>query len=118
MLGLLGILLPTLAAALSAILVWQLGTANRKQAEQIRKDAKNKATKDEVREAFNTAKELYQGGIAEAVRRIENCNRRVAELEANEQALRQWIRKLEDTLRREGIPTPNGEPPPSSRRSP
>jgi hypothetical protein len=118
MLGLLGILLPTLAAALSSVLVWQLGTANRKQAEQLRKDAAKKASKDEVREAFDQAKGLYQAGIDEAQRRIENCNRRVAALEADveaarvrEQALRRWIRQLEDALHREGIATPNGEPP-------
>jgi chromosome segregation ATPase len=88
------------------------------QAGAARRQAASKASKDEVREAFNAARDLYQAGITEAQRRIENCNRRVATLEADmeaartrEQALRRWIRQLEDALHREGIATPNGEPP-------
>jgi septal ring factor EnvC (AmiA/AmiB activator) len=111
MLGLLGILLPTLAAALSSVLVWQLGTANRKQVALEAKQTAQKVSKDEVREAFESAKRLYEGGLAEAQRQIENCNRRVAELEAREQALRRWIRQLEAALRDAGVPVPNGEPP-------
>jgi len=103
--------LVALVGVLPAVLVFQ-------QADRARKDTANKATRDDVREAFDTARKLYEGGIQEAERRIENCNRRVAALEADveaartrEQALRRWIRKLEDALRREGVAVPNGEPP-------
>jgi multidrug resistance efflux pump len=109
----------TFVASMTASLLLYRGTSlTRKDAKQASEDAKAKASRDEVRQAFETARDLYQAGIAEAARRIENCNRRVAALEADveaarvrEQALRRWIRKLEDALRREGIETPNGEPP-------
>jgi hypothetical protein len=108
--GVLVALVVGLPASLAAILTWQSSTA-------ARKDVTAKATKDEVREAFDSAKRLYEGGIAEAERRIEGCNRRVAVLEADveaarvrEQALRRWVGKLEDALRRAGVPIPDGEP--------
>jgi hypothetical protein len=113
-----------LPATLAAVLTWQSSTKARKDAVEARKDAVEarkdaaaKATKDEVRVAFESAKQLYEGGIAEAERRIENCNKRVAGLEADveaarirERGLRRWIGQLEDALRAAGVPVPNGEP--------
>jgi nitrogen fixation/metabolism regulation signal transduction histidine kinase len=105
-----GVLVALVGIIPGILVFWQAG--------QARKQSALKASKDEVREAFDQAKSLYQAGIDEAQRRIENCNRRVTSLEADveaartrEQALRRWIRQLEDALRREGIPVPNGEPP-------
>lgn len=108
MLSVLGIVIPSLAAVLSSILVWQLGTANRKQAAQ-------QASRSDVREAFDSAKKLYEGGIAEAERQIEASNRRITTLEADLEAARvrershvRRIGRLEDALRRAGLAVPNG----------
>jgi len=105
------VLVAVLTGTIPSVLVYRVADTKRKQ------DARQ-ATRDDVRVAFDQAKDLYEGGIQEATRRIENCNKRVAALEADveaarirEQALRRWIRKLEDALHREGIATPNGEPP-------
>ena len=106
-----------LPATLAAILTWQSSTKARQDAVEARKEAAAKATKDEVRVAFEAARQLYEGGILEAERRIENCNKRVAGLEADveaarlrERGLRRWIGQLEDALRAAGVPVPNGEP--------
>jgi predicted nucleic acid-binding Zn-ribbon protein len=103
-------ILVALVGIIPAFLVFQ-------QADRARKDTASKATRDDVRDAFDTARKLYEGGIAEAERRIENCNRRVTALEGDleaarvrERALRRWVGQLEAALRDAGVATPNGEP--------
>jgi hypothetical protein len=104
-------ILVALVGIIPAVLVFQ-------SADRARKETASKATRDDVRDAFDTARKLYEGGIAEAERRIDGCNKRVVALEADveaarlrEQGLRRWIGRLEEALRRAGVPVPNGEPP-------
>lgn len=101
-------ILVALVGVIPAMLVWQ-------QADAARKQTATKASRDEVREAFDTAKKLYEGGIAEAERRIEGCNKRIVSLETDLEAARlrershvRRIGRLEDALRRAGLSVPNG----------
>jgi chromosome segregation ATPase len=100
--------LVALVGIIPGVLVYQQATAKLKQ------DARQ-AARDDIREAFDSAKRLYEGGIQEAQRQIDSCNRRIAELEADLEAargreggLRRRISRLEDALRRAGLAVPNG----------
>jgi uncharacterized membrane-anchored protein YhcB (DUF1043 family) len=103
-------ILVALVGIIPAVLVWL-------QTDKARKQAADQASKSDVREAFDSAKNLYEGGLQEAQRQIDACNKRVAELEAaveaarvREKSLRSWIGKLERALRQAQVPIPNGEP--------
>lgn len=101
-------LLVALVGIVPGVLVWQ-------QAGAARKQAATKASRDDVREAFDSAKKLYEGGLAEAERQIVAQSRRISSLEADLEAARQRekshvrrIGRLEDALRRAGLNVPNG----------
>jgi predicted nuclease with TOPRIM domain len=101
-------ILVALVGIIPAVLVWF-------QTDKARKQAAEQASKSDVREAFESAKRLYEGGLQEAQRQIDACNKRVAELEVDleaarvrEKGLRQWVARLENALRRANLAIPNG----------
>jgi predicted nucleic acid-binding Zn-ribbon protein len=100
--------LVALVGIIPAILVWG-------QAGRARKQSASKATRDDVREAFDQARTLWEGSVQEAQRRIESCNKRIVSLEGDieaarqrEKGLRQRVARLEEALRRAGLQVPNG----------
>jgi chromosome segregation ATPase len=102
-----GVLVAMVGIIPGVLVFWQAG--------QARKQSASKATRDDVREAFDQARTLWEGSVQEAQRRIESCNKRIVSLEADieaalirEKGLRARVVRLEDELRLAGRPIPNG----------
>lgn len=109
------VVLPLLPSSLAAVLVWQVQTANRRQAVEQAKEAKaqaeraakldeRKADRDELQSALDFWKTSFDAVT------LDNRQLR-AELDAERgehRKTRTRVDRLERTLRRAGIPVPNG----------
>lgn len=102
------VLLPTLPAGLSAVLVWQVSTANRRQAiaqaERATRLEERKADRDELQSALDFWKTSF-----EAVTLDNRQLRKELDVERGEhRKTRTRVDKLERAMRRAGVPIPNG----------